>query len=469
MQSDNIRTISRIEEIEIPDDSPFMYDKLERAKYVETLTQIIEAFGEKGCVMSLSGDWGCGKTTFVKMWQKQLSKDYTTLYYNAWQNDFVEDPIIALVSELKEIGADNSKFRNIITKLGRFFLAIGKDLLKNTTNVDLGAIEDIGNDSLKQYAEQKTTIDELKKALSEYVASNTKKIPIVFFIDELDRCNPTFAVKTLERIKHLFDIPNIFFVLSISKKPLEAAIKGYYGSSEIDANEYLRRFIDFDFPIPQPELDTYCSYLLEQYNYESFFTQDRNSYNPDSDYGGFKTIVIKLCKLLNLNLRLVNKLLLQTRLATWGCEKNDQKIIGSVFFLCLWRITDTLFYERIVSSSYSLQELLEECEKRLQTVFNNLRNYQTNQYRYLLFQVVEFILRYNYTNGFCHDENFKQEVRTSIQNNFENMPLIPRKLDVQVFNEALVFYIDKTNSYNIESGLTHLISKINYQYGLKSL
>ena len=65
-------------------------------------------------------------------------------------------------------------------------------------------------------------------------------------IDELDRCNPHYSVLVLERIKHIFSVPGIVFILSVDKKQFGNAIRGYYGSDLIDANEYLRRFIDLD-------------------------------------------------------------------------------------------------------------------------------------------------------------------------------------------------------------------------------
>ena len=80
--------------------------------------------------------------------------------------------------------------------------------------------------------------------------------PLVFFIDELDRCRPSFAIELLERVKHLFDVKNIVFVLSIDKKQLEAITAAVYGE-RIDALEYLRRFIDLDFYLPLPHTKDY--------------------------------------------------------------------------------------------------------------------------------------------------------------------------------------------------------------------
>jgi hypothetical protein len=98
--------------------------------------------------------------------------------------------------------------------------------------------------------------------------------PLVYMVDELDRCNPTFAVKVLERIKHLFDVPNVVFVLSIDKRQLACSVKGFYGSNEIDADEYLRRFIDVDYYLPKPDAELFCDYLYDYYEYDSFLKNE---------------------------------------------------------------------------------------------------------------------------------------------------------------------------------------------------
>ena len=48
--------------------------------------------------------------------------------------------------------------------------------------------------------------------------------PLVFIIDELDRCRPTFAIELLERVKHIFDVPNIVFVFGINRSELVKAL-----------------------------------------------------------------------------------------------------------------------------------------------------------------------------------------------------------------------------------------------------
>ena len=67
---------------------------------------------------------------------------------------------------------------------------------------------------------------------------------MVFIIDELDRCRPTFAIELLERVKHIFDVPNIVFVFGINREELTKSLRSVYG--EIEAEEYLRRFFDME-------------------------------------------------------------------------------------------------------------------------------------------------------------------------------------------------------------------------------
>lgn len=118
--------------------------------------------------------------------------------------------------------------------------------------------------------ERTSSIIEFRRCLGDYVHEIGSDKPIVFIVDELDRCNPHFAVKTLERIKHLFNLPGILFVLSIDKNQLCNSIRGYFGSEQFNAEEYLQRFVDFEYQLPQPSIKEYCEYLWGEYDFDQF-------------------------------------------------------------------------------------------------------------------------------------------------------------------------------------------------------
>ena len=106
-------------------------------------------------------------------------------------------------------------------------LTIGAlDIDKEVETVATELAGDATGDLVEAFQKEK---DLLKKFREELDAA-VKQLPIagkrptlVFFIDELDRCRPTFAIELLERVKHLFGVSNILFVLSTDKQQLEAS------------------------------------------------------------------------------------------------------------------------------------------------------------------------------------------------------------------------------------------------------
>ena len=83
---------------------------------------------------------------------------------------------------------------------------------------------------------------------------------LVVFVDELDRCKPSYAVQLLERIKHYFSNDKVTVVFSINTKELQHSIRKFYGA-EFDANKYLDRFFDYRISLPDADMDNYLALL----------------------------------------------------------------------------------------------------------------------------------------------------------------------------------------------------------------
>ena len=88
----------------------------------------------------------------------------------------------------------------------------------------------------------------VRDVFNDIIVEKAEKL--VIFIDELDRCKPSFAIEMLERIKHYFDDERIIFVVSLNKEQLIHTISNYYGS------EFYKNSIE---SIPRNVGDTFSS------------------------------------------------------------------------------------------------------------------------------------------------------------------------------------------------------------------
>lgn len=260
----------------------FKEDLLKRKQYADVLTQIVKN-AEDGFSLSINADWGYGKTTFIKMWEKVLQNEgYQTIYFNAWETDFVADPMMALIDGLR-----NTTFDQDFAFEQRKQLSATVDTIIGITRAVpvIKIIGDVGKavkDAVDQCIEDtndfqrtqslQSLVAEFKERLSNYAKTISKDKPLIIFVDELDRCRPDYSVQMLERIKHFFAIDNIIFVLSIDKKVLCKSIEAVYGGLKIDTEAYLRRFVDIEFDLPEPDIDSFAKALFGQKEIGKYFT-----------------------------------------------------------------------------------------------------------------------------------------------------------------------------------------------------
>ena len=249
-------------------ESPWDNDVLQRQELANHLTNLVKGAEDSPFVISVNGGWGSGKTFMLKRWRQQLinSKDNDgfggkAIYFNAWEDDFHANPLVAIIGQLwKELKQDD--WKEIINSLKESMPEIVRKKCFDFFGLDKTDLQSTAEQTVDEYLGTRTKIDELKarlKMLADTVKEQTD-MPLVFIVDELDRCRPTFAIELLERIKHVFDVPNIVFVFGINKKQLSKSIKSVYG--EIDAVDYFNRFFDMDLILTQAESLKYFHYLF---------------------------------------------------------------------------------------------------------------------------------------------------------------------------------------------------------------
>ena len=257
-------------------------DSVGRNKSIATFIELLDKI-DNNVAIALDDSWGNGKTFFVKQTQMVLQsldlsdenlteirecmkkllkhntlRNYFPVYYDAWSNDNDTDPILSIIFEmlksikdLEEYEVRDKNWWNTIKKGFEVALtAVGGprivEFLNSVEGIDL--LEEI-----KKSKESDQVLNQLFDTLLEKQPTNTR---IVFFIDELDRCCPDFAVRLLERIKHYFLHEKIIFVLSVNMSELQHTIKRHYGN-DFSADKYLNRFFDLTIPLPPADMTKY--------------------------------------------------------------------------------------------------------------------------------------------------------------------------------------------------------------------
>lgn len=281
----------------------FPSDSLLRAKYASSLSANVVRKSVVGdYVLNVNAGWGYGKTYFLKRWFEDIKATHPSVYVNAWKHDFSAEPLLTVVSELKSqltnqfsLGEEGAEIDlGALVKAGAPIVA--KEITKRFVGIELDEIGEryqslVGKTSqkvaqlmLEQHEEQISSIHSFRKQLSELATkisetSEQHELPVFVFIDELDRCRPTFAIELLETVKHLFDVKEFVFIIATDTEQLEHSIKAVYGAG-FDARSYLSRFFTERVLLPRNSISALLlenpefGYLFD-YNDSDLFRQSK--------------------------------------------------------------------------------------------------------------------------------------------------------------------------------------------------
>ncbi|WP_417256919.1 KAP family P-loop NTPase fold protein [Celeribacter halophilus] len=272
------------------------------------LSDLVEKIAEP-MVIAVDAPWGAGKSVFLKCWagehiKPKYKRKTTTVYFDAFQHDFLDDPLIALTLELtkqfERQGASSTEDRDErIRKFKRAAWAVGKGVARvGLAAATFGATEvlnDVGDEiaqatskeveSFLSSGQGQETIDSFwagqrakvtamaafRQALVDLTEPDSKGTPtqkLVIVVDELDRCRPDYALNLLEVIKHFFNVKNVHFVLGVNLTELENSVRARYGAG-VNAGLYLQKFVTVtmrlhDHELARPRKEDYFRTLCRQ-------------------------------------------------------------------------------------------------------------------------------------------------------------------------------------------------------------
>lgn len=265
-------------------------DEYQRRTIAERLEKLLDSTLDISPVV-IDGYWGTGKTEFsLKLcnYLSQKANERLVIYIDAFKEDHCEDPLLSITAAIANALPEDEK-EDLIKKAvpaikfgvktalkagAGWILRQNTDVLteefqqaiKDTSNAAIdGTIESL----ISEHMEAENHIKALNSKLREL--SENKKI--ILIIDELDRCRPTFAVELLEKIKHIFDAPNVSFILVANLSQLKAAINHVYGSS-VDSQNYLDKFIKYIVRLPETfKPDGYNSFHTSHIHWNNLVEQ----------------------------------------------------------------------------------------------------------------------------------------------------------------------------------------------------
>ena len=233
-------------------------DTLDVKVFVKALTDFI-AYAETPMTIAIQGEWGSGKTSFMKLLWEQLCSEtdnkindkketsFFGIWCHAWEYALFNEPqeilinlmqglILEIQNEVSVVNKNNAKLQQALQaagKLIKYGLRVGLHMAVASAGVPPVEL----SEDASEKDEKPVSIHELSKLLNTIVINSIKaskqigkqKKGFIFFIDDLDRLDPVVAVQFLEILKNIFDLKHCIFVLAIDYEVVVRGLKPRIG------------------------------------------------------------------------------------------------------------------------------------------------------------------------------------------------------------------------------------------------
>ncbi|GAA0838006.1 P-loop NTPase fold protein [Marinomonas arenicola] len=411
------------------DEEDFPQDTLGRVQYAQFLTNFLKNEGytksgssegiKRNYVLNLNSEWGSGKTYFLKRWSEDLKGHFPTVYIDAWKQDYSDDPLMTVISSVinqlrEQAGAkEDDKIIKVSNKIIGLLKAaapgFARSISKRYFDIDpvaimqaeegneLGEVEDSDSESMDmsvmasnmvkhlidEHDAKSNAIKDLKKNISQWVNEviDRKKLnfPAFIFVDELDRCRPSYAVEMLETIKHIFDIKGIVFVVATDTEQLQHAVKAIYGEG-FDARLYLGRFFNSRFSLKAPDLKDFLEVHVDHTKLSGDFLEERGIKilppNPDG-----KVTLRNIAVILDA-FKMPPRTAIQIAdrvIATLSNMSKDSKIdILMLTTLLCFNEEDSKKFRKIISGNFSYKDKSNREQGIIGYIENRFNNYKSD-------------------------------------------------------------------------------------------
>ena len=176
-----------------------------------------------------------------------------------------------------KLGIDQSQKNNFFESAKKIAFSTGKALGKiaiaATLNHYLGKdadkdlhdlLKDVSGSFIDDFSYEKDDAEDIYLKFQSAAENLIEKMnSVTIIIDELDRCRPTFALETIEKIKHIFNIQGFKFILVYNKEIMKSVVKKEYGIEET-SERYVSKLVEKEFELPENgQLDIWIGQELD--------------------------------------------------------------------------------------------------------------------------------------------------------------------------------------------------------------
>lgn len=298
-------------------------DFLNFSVIAKTVAELIAESGEKPISIGVSGSWGAGKSSMVKMIGEALKlkdgekddkeKNYVFLEFNAWLYQGYDDARSALLQAVSDKLLEESKKRsnpaNDLTgkvkgfikrtnwlQVTKMVVPLSLGLIPGGVAVGgiaslIGAVTNLAqnNDAEAQTVKSEAVsaaFDALTPEMKELLKDNASKstpqqieklradfaellkelnITLVILVDDLDRCLPPTAISTLEAMRLLLFVERTAFIIAADEQMIRNSIKAHFANVELSeglVTSYFDKLIQVPLSVPHLGVTEVKIYLV---------------------------------------------------------------------------------------------------------------------------------------------------------------------------------------------------------------
>lgn len=220
--------------------------------YVSDLLALMprDRLKKESLAIGISGNWGSGKTSFLKSMQKQMNADYRVVTFNPWTCTDKEQIISQFFALMREQTENNDEsLQDAIQKY--------RDIVLDTDiHPALTFLAKVFPLSKKE-----ETLDSLKDKIEEAITIDGSK-PFAIFIDDLDRLEGNELFEVLRLIRITANFRNVVFVVAYDRDYICNVLNESKNIKR--AEEYIQKIFHLEVSLPKFEDETLLDVFIDE-------------------------------------------------------------------------------------------------------------------------------------------------------------------------------------------------------------